>query len=520
MLGIVPTFSDLSFYTTAAGQDKRYKSVINLFKEEFDTEPEFLARSPGRVNLMGDHIDYNKFSVLPMAIDADVIAAVGCSDDTEVVLVNTDKSFQSEVFELPANGAVIEIDKAKHTWGNYFKCAMIVAHHYILEKFPDYVDGGKKPLRGMKLAFNGTVPTGGGLSSSAAFCVTSTLAILRANGVKSISKEELTRITVVSEHYVGVNTGGMDQCASIYGEKGKTLLVQFKPKLVGIPFDAPLIKPHEMVFLISNSLVKANKHETAPRDYNLRVVEMAISAEMYAKHFGLKLDKDSNLSTGSMRDFMDKYFEVYLKADAWDGSDIKIGEKRLNEMLAITEKLFNEKEKEGFTTSEAAEKIGISVEEFTETFLSKFPVKYEKLKIYQRSKHVYAEALRVLEVLSLFQSHSTAADGDKFLREFGRILNESHRSLDIYNGSVTPELNELCDISTSNGAYGARVTGAGFGGSVVHMTTVDKLPNVIKALKEQYYNKRLPDLSEAELLEALVVSKPAAGSCYVELATS
>lgn len=87
-----------------------------------------------------------------------------------------------------------------------------------MEKYPEKVAGGSKPLKGLYITFDGTVPTGGGLSSSAAFCVASTLAVLKANGVDSISKADLTRITVVSEHYVGVNTGGMDQCASVYGE--------------------------------------------------------------------------------------------------------------------------------------------------------------------------------------------------------------------------------------------------------------------------------------------------------------
>ena len=517
MTDSVPTFKDLSFYSDPESNNSRYVKLIQKFQDNFGIKPEFISRSPGRVNLIGDHIDYNHFSVLPMAIDVDVVAAVGTSDDHKVVLTNTDESFAKEEFDLASDGSVIEIDKTNHTWGNYFKCGLIVAHKYIRDNFPESVDSGSKPLKGLRLTFNGTVPTGGGLSSSAAFCVASTLAILRANGVTSISKADLTRITVVSEHYVGVNTGGMDQCASIYGEQNKALLIQFKPKLIGIPFEIPVIKPNDMVFLISNSLLKANKHETAPTDYNLRVVEIAAASEFFAKKFNLKLPKESNLSTGTLRGFMDSYFEDYLKQDAWDGSDIDIGISRLEEMLKLTETIFNEEEKVGFETSEIAKQLGLSVKEFTEVFLTKAPVRYHKLKIYQRSKHVFSDSMRVLQVLKLLRNYNSKEDSEVLLQKFGKLLSDSHHSGDIYNDSSKPELDQLCKISTSNGAYGARVTGAGFGGSVVHLTTADKLSNVVNALTEQYYKKNMPGITQQELNEAIVVSKPATGSCIVEL---
>ncbi|CUM56212.1 unnamed protein product [Debaryomyces tyrocola] len=517
MTDSVPTFKDLSFYSNPESNNSRYVKLIQKFQDNFGIKPEFISRSPGRVNLIGDHIDYNHFSVLPMAIDVDVIAAVGTSDDHKVVLTNTDESFAKEEFDLASDGSVIEIDKTNHTWGNYFKCGLIVAHKYIKDNFPESVDGGSRPLKGLRLTFNGTVPTGGGLSSSAAFCVASTLAILRANGVTSISKADLTRITVVSEHYVGVNTGGMDQCASIYGEQNKALLIQFKPKLIGIPFEIPVIKPNDMVFLISNSLLKANKHETAPTDYNLRVVEIAAASELFAKKFNLNLPKDSNVSTGTLRGFMDKYFEEYLKKDAWDGSDIDVGISRLEEMLKLTETVFNDDEKVGFETPEIAKQLGLSVEEFTKIFLTKAPVRYQKLKIYQRSKHVFSDSLRVLQVLKLLRNYNPSEDSEVFLKNFGKLLNDSHHSSDIYNDSSKPELDQLCEISTANGAYGARVTGAGFGGSVVHLTTADRLSNVVTALTEQYYKNHFPGITQQELDEAIVVSKPATGSCIVEL---
>lgn len=518
-LDIVPTFKDLSFYSDPSDPQikQRYDQLTTSFQSHFKVKPQFISRSPGRVNLIGDHIDYCYFSVLPMALDADVIVAVSTNSENKITLINTNPEFKQESFNLSNDGSIIEIDQTKFTWVNYFKCGLIVAHKFIIENHPQLLNNGS--LKGLNLLFDGNVPTGGGLSSSAAFCVASTLAVLKANGVENITKEDLTKITVVSEHYVGVNTGGMDQCASIYGGKRKALLIQFKPKLIGIPFELPIIKPHDMVFLITNSLVHANKHETAPINYNLRAVEAAVSAEFLAHKFDLKLTQDSNLSTGTMRGFMDEYFEKIENQQRWDGTDIYIGAKRLSKLMDMIETIYTKDEKIGFTTQHAAESLGLSIDEFHSRFLSKFPVRYEKLKLYQRSKHIFGDALRVLEVLKLFENARTHPIDDvvKFLNTFGGLLNDSQISNNLLMENSKPECEELCEIARNNGSYGSRVTGAGFGGSCVHLTTVDRLPKLIKAIEQDYYQKKFPNITEKELKDVILVSKPSTGSCIVSI---
>lgn len=521
MSDIVPTFKDLSFYSDPSDPKikQRYDDLINLFQENFFKTPDFISRSPGRVNLIGDHIDYCYFSVLPMALDADVIVAVSKNQENQINLINTNSKFEKESFNLPNNGSIIEIDQTNFTWANYFKCGLIVAHKFILENYPNLAING---LSGLNLLFDGNVPTGGGLSSSAAFCVASTLAVLKANGVNKISKQDLTKITVVSEHYVGVNTGGMDQCASIYGGKRKALLVQFKPKLIGLQFELPIIKPYDMVFLVTNSLVHANKVETAPINYNLRAVEAALSAEILAHKFKLNLTKDSNLSTGTLRGFMDDYFEKIHGESKWDGSNIYIGSERLKNLLNLLETIFTKDEKIGFSTEHAAKTLELTNEEFHQKFLNKFPVKYEVLKIYQRSKHIFGDALRVLEVLKLLESaRKNPINGEsetiKFLNNIGGLFKESQISNNLLIENSKPECEELCKIAVENGSYGSRVTGAGFGGSIVHLTTTDRLSNLINAIETNYYKKKFPNITKEELKQVILVSKPSTGSCIVEL---
>lgn len=511
---VVPTVKDLSFYSEPEKQRARYDAVTQKFTSTFQQGPEYLVRAPGRVNLIGDHIDYCHFSVLPMAIEVDVIAAVNNSNDNAITIANTNENFTTETFQLPADGSLVTIDKDHHSWGNYFKCGLLVAHKFITETYPEKTDGGKKPLKGLNALFDGTVPTGGGLSSSAAFCIAATLAVLKVNDIKEISKEDLTRITVVCEHYVGLNNGGMDQCASVCGEPSKVLLILFKPELLATPFELPVTKP-ESVFLISNSLVTANKTETAPVNYNLRVVEVAVAADILAHKFGLQTTQDSNLKTATLRGAFDAYFTQKLNEPEWDGKDISVGIDRLTRMLEVIESLYNEEEKIGFTTEAAAKAVGKTDAEFKAAYLSAFPVRYELLKIYQRTKHVFSDSLRVLQTIDVAKSYH--GDSQKYLEHFGRLMNESQVSCHELNNASAPGCEQLCKIARENGSYGSRVTGAGFGGSIVHLTTVDRLPALIEALKKDYYKQNFPNITDSELNEAIVVSKPAEGACVVDI---
>lgn len=507
----VPTFSTLEFTPTPESTKKRYQDLATTFHNTFgDEKILFFSRSPGRVNLMGDHIDYNLFSCLPMAIDFDVVAAVHVNPESlEISLTNTDPKFATTTFDLASDGLVVTIDDSQFTWASYFRCALIVAHKYLLEHGRD----ASKPLVGMHIAFDGTVPTGGGLSSSAAFCVASTLAILHANGVESVPKADLTKITAVSEHYIGLQNGGLDQCALVYGEDDMCLLVQFRPKLDGVPFKFPVLPDgEELKFIISNSLVESPKKLTAPVNYNLRVVEMAIALDLLAKKFNLTLPQDSNIGTGTLRGFMEKYFVEVEGQQPWDGYDNSKGLQWMNELAMKMDEWFNEDEQIGFTTEDAAKALALTVEEFTAKYLSKMEVRYEKLKLYQRAKHVYAESYRVLQCLQLLE---TISNGEDFLQAFGQVMNASQKSLDELNNLSHPNCNRISEIALANGAYGTRVTGAGFGGSLVLVTTARKLPQLMKALTEGYYLKEFPDITQDQLANALVDTKPAWGSSIV-----
>lgn len=115
--------------------------------------------------------------------------------------VNSTK-FGRREFDVPESGDP-EIDPTIHEWSNYFKSALRGVTKLMKEK-----KGPNWRSVGMDVVLDGTVPSGGGLSSSAAFVCTSSLAIMKANGDDHVNRRELTELAIVSERAVGVNSGG------------------------------------------------------------------------------------------------------------------------------------------------------------------------------------------------------------------------------------------------------------------------------------------------------------------------
>lgn len=213
MSGSVPVAKALAdIYPTSAisHEAPRWNNLLTKFKSTFGHAASFVSRSPGRVNIIGEHIDYSLYSVLPMAITADALIAVHAtpSSDTNatsfhVRIANVqDDKFPTQEFNVAFDGDV-DIDATRLEWTNYFKSGLKGVLGLLRKKYGD----GFKPAD-MEVLVDGNVPVGGGLSSSAAVVSASSLAVMVANGEKAVDKTELTELAIVSERAVGVNSGG------------------------------------------------------------------------------------------------------------------------------------------------------------------------------------------------------------------------------------------------------------------------------------------------------------------------
>jgi galactokinase len=208
-------------------------------------EPAFLS-APGRVNLIGEHIDYHGLPVLPIAIRRSIRVAFRPRADRIIRAVSA--SHGQREFEWSADLA----PTTDGDWENYLRAAACA----VARKW----GAG----RGMDAAIVSDLPPAAGLSSSSALIVAVTLSLLRANDRQPIF-EELMEILPEGEHFVGTRGGGMDHAASLASRAGCASLIEFDPLAV---HHVPI--PPGWAFLVAHSLTVAEKSGAARGPYNAR----------------------------------------------------------------------------------------------------------------------------------------------------------------------------------------------------------------------------------------------------------
>ena len=161
-----------------------------------------------RVNLIGEHIDYCGYGVLPMAVDEEVIVAVGPTQSGMLELSNVDSDYEDFVCSLEG----ITIDNATPDWYKYFLCGVkgIAEHSAAADAIP---------LPGFRAMVHGSVPPCSGLSSSSALVCSAALATAHFNLV-SLTRQQLADTCAKSECFIGTEGGGMDQAIAILATKG------------------------------------------------------------------------------------------------------------------------------------------------------------------------------------------------------------------------------------------------------------------------------------------------------------
>jgi galactokinase len=203
---------------------------------------------PGRVNLIGEHIDYHNLPVLPMAIQRRIRIDYQSIDEAVV-------RGRSEAYGSAEVGLIGELQPAPAgDWSNYIKAAI-------------------KAMRtrwnmahGIEAKVTSDLPAAAGLSSSSAVMTGFTIALLRANGIEP-SIDELMEILPDGEQFVGTRGGGMDHAAVLASRAGCALLVEFAPlRLLDVPI------PDRWSFIVAHSLKTAEKSGAAREYYNGRRV--------------------------------------------------------------------------------------------------------------------------------------------------------------------------------------------------------------------------------------------------------
>jgi galactokinase len=246
------------------------EQVLKVYQEKFGNDTPEVYASPGRVNLIGEHTDYNGSFVFPGAIDKGMVAAIRLNGTDKV------RAYAIDLDECSEFG-LNEEDLPKEGWAKYIfgVCREIVKR------------GGK--VAGFDTVFAGDVPLGAGMSSSAALESTYAFALNDMLNL-GIDTFELARIGQSTEHnYVGVKCGIMDQFASLFGKKGHLIRLDTKSmEYQYFPFN-----PEGYKLVLLDTVVK---HELASSAYNKRRESCEHAAATIAKrHPEVKFLRDATM---------------------------------------------------------------------------------------------------------------------------------------------------------------------------------------------------------------------------------
>jgi galactokinase len=362
--------------------------VTACYREEFGHTPAHVARAPGRVNLLGEHVDYNDGFVLPAAIDRVTYIAFSETNAPHSALMAVDFDQQAHFSPLTIPSKT-QIDSSPlPEWALYPAGVM----WSLMEE--------NLPARSMNAVFASDVPRGSGLSSSASVEMAFMIAWQKLGGWTLPSMERALLGQRAENKYVGVNCGIMDQFASACGVENRLLLLDCR----SLEWNTvPL--PDNVSIVIADTTVR---RKLTAGEYNNR---------RSACEEAVRLLQQDLPNIKSLRD--------------------------------------------------------VSPADFSR-LADKLPVQIAK-----RARHVIEEIRRSEQAPALLEA------GD--VQNFGRLMNECHASLrDLYEVSC-PELNTMVRIAQSiEGCYGARLTGAGFGGCTVNLIRKEQADDFAQVLAKGY----------------------------------
>jgi galactokinase len=231
--------------------------LADIFQQKYGSQPAVFS-APGRVNLIGEHTDYNDGFVLPSAIGFYAHVAVAPRADRKLVFRSTEfaEAFEADLSEAP---------KKLGGWCDYVMGVAVQLRKAGVE------------ISGANILVHGEVPIGAGLSSSAALEVASAMALLQLAKAEMPLKEVATLCQRAENEFVGAHVGIMDQFVSCHGRKGNAVMLDCRS------LDYELVPiPESVKFVICNTMVK---HELSGGEYNLRREQCEAGVRIVAKAY-------------------------------------------------------------------------------------------------------------------------------------------------------------------------------------------------------------------------------------------
>lgn len=383
-------------------------AICDVYRQHFGTDPEIGARAPGRVNIIGEHTDYNHGFVLPMAIEHETVI-VGCPRED-----NTLRLYAQNLDRYAEVSLENRVRNAEESWTDY-----------IVGVVDQLVSLGQ-PVRGADMVIMGDVPVGCGLSSSASLEMAALVFFEQMSAFQLDGAEAAKLGQRVENEFLGLSTGIMDQFISRCGKAFHALFLDcrsYEYKLVPVDFQ-------DAIFVIANT---ACPRGLTASKYNERVNECKTAVKGLQAYF--------NSPGEYLRDFT------------------------MNDLLACQETL-------------------------------------EDVP-FRRARHVISENDRTVKACEAMSQGDAVA--------LGALMNDSDLSLRVDYEVTSRELDILTDIARKQQeCYGARMTGAGFGGCTINLVQRDAVQQFCDVLSKQYEE-------QAGKAGEVFVSAPAEGATPVSV---
>ena len=446
-----------------------------------NNQPSHVCVAPGRVNLIGEHVDYNGYGVVPCAVGRFNVVAIGVSPNVDYALSMSLLSDKTSQFKY--NFTVVESiskDNSLHHWTNY-----------VLAAYLGLQDAGIAIPRGIQIVVGGNLPQACGLSSSSSLVVASAMALsaLRLNGLPAdLSLAMLASICMKAEWYVGTAGGGMDQAAILLSQGGFATNIEFHPTL----HTHAVRLPSGISFIVADSRTRSAKAETAPYQFNKRVFECRIATRILRQSINDKpmmpdplTDDFHNIQRDTLTSFSQMLEQCREVIPA--GS---IGREAIENLVGQTviDRILDGP-------------IGRAVWDCNESF-----------QLLDRALHVYGEAERVKAFVSAAGDGGDAdSDADNRLAD---LMNQSHESTRLLYDCSCQDLDRLCSIMRDAGCRAARLTGAGWGGCAVGLAPSGSVPLILERVKSRYFVDvlGLDQAATTELDSLCFAFEPAAGA--------
>ncbi|WP_166921508.1 galactokinase [Flavobacterium poyangense] len=239
--------------------DLLIQNTTASFEKSFDSAPQKTVLSPGRINIIGEHIDYNDGYVLPAAIDKVICFTLAKNNTKKAKIIALDLN---EEFEVDLTQ---EIQLSEVVWTNY-----------ILGVLKQLQDNGYS-FEGFNCVFSSTIPVGSGLSSSAALECGMIFGIAALFDL-TIKKVDISLMGQKAEHWVGINCGIMDQFSSVHGIENK--VIKLDCNTLEFEYHEANFKDYSLILMDSNV-----KHSLFTSEYNTRRMECEEGLAIIKSHF-------------------------------------------------------------------------------------------------------------------------------------------------------------------------------------------------------------------------------------------